>query len=115
MCHGYGMEAQIAMGHTDIYQQATELIATVLKLQIDEKSSGGSYFRTLVEQAGIRRVEHCVKLTSLWDKHRTHTALDRYNHLVMLLHYTLPDRRGKYRNPGAEAAKKQVKELESKV
>lgn len=88
------------MGVPNQFQEARMLIAKELHFAI---GGNASEFRSALEQAGIKRLEHCVKLVALWAR-PYHRGSDKYERLMELLRLVTPEKVGKYRNPQVEAA-----------
>lgn len=89
------------MGVTNQFEEAKALIAAKLHFSI---SGGATEFRSALDRAGKKRLEHCVMLVAMWARPH-HRGLDKYDRLMRLLRLVTPEKMGKYRNAEVEAAR----------
>jgi hypothetical protein len=93
-------EYQTIMGVVNQFEEARALIAKELHFAIGGEASE---FRSALDRAGSRRLEHCVILVRMWARDY-HRGADKYQRLMRLLQLVTPEKVGKYRNPEVEAA-----------
>jgi len=91
------------MGHINQFEYARRLIAKELHFSISGEASD---FQNALDRAGTKRLEHCVKLVSMWARPHN-TGQDKYAKLMQLLRLVTPGKTPgtKYRNPAAGAGK----------